>query len=155
MSAPEGNQFWKARSKHGRDRIFNSPDKLWEAACEYFEWVENNPLWEAKYTQYQGEPVDITVPKMRAMTIEGLCRFLGVNSKYLHQFESGLDLDKSIDKDFSHIICDIKEIIYDQKFSGAAADLLNANIISRDLGLSDKSQHDHNHKIIDDGSNEW
>ena len=28
-----------------------------------------------------------------------------------------------------------------QKFMGAAADLLNANIISRDLGLADKKDH--------------
>ncbi|WGM06649.1 terminase small subunit [Arsenophonus nasoniae] len=33
-----------------------------------------------------------------------------------------------------------EEVIYDQKFSGAAADLLNANIIARDLGLKEQSQ---------------
>ncbi|MBS9307116.1 DNA packaging protein [Escherichia coli] len=33
-----------------------------------------------------------------------------------------------------------KPLHYDQKFSGAAADLLNANIIARDLGLKEQSQ---------------
>ena len=32
------------------------------------------------------------------------------------------------------------EIIRTQKFAGAAADLLNANIIARDLGLADKNE---------------
>ena len=36
MAAPLGNQFWKARSSHGRNPIFVSPDDLWTAASEYF-----------------------------------------------------------------------------------------------------------------------
>ena len=52
MGAPKGNQFWKARAKHGRDKIFKTPDALWKAACEYFEWVDDNPLEEA--IVYQG-----------------------------------------------------------------------------------------------------
>nr|WP_261640834.1 DNA-packaging protein [Erwinia mallotivora] len=33
-----------------------------------------------------------------------------------------------------------EQIIYNQKFTGAAADLLNANIIARELGLADKRE---------------
>ena len=36
-----------------------------------------------------------------------------------------------------------ESVIRSQKFAGAAADLLNANIIARDLGLADKNQVDH------------
>ncbi len=36
------------------------------------------------------------------------------------------------------VITRIKETIFTQKFEGASADLLNANIIARDLGLADK-----------------
>lgn len=35
-----------------------------------------------------------------------------------------------------------EQIIRTQKFSGAAADLLNPNIIARDLGLVDKKETD-------------
>lgn len=97
--------------------------------------MEDNPLWEAKYTQYQGEPVDITVPKMRAMTISGLCLFLDIDRSTWTDW-------KNVD-DFSAIVARAEEVIYSQKFAGAAADLLNANIIARDLGLSDKSNVDH------------
>ena len=41
------------------------------------------------------------------------------------------------------VIDDIEKIIYRQKFEGAAAGLLNANIIARDLGLRDKQDVDH------------
>ena len=141
MAAPKGNQFWKARTKHGRDKLFQSSDLLWEACCEYFQWVDENPLSEDNLVTFQGMATHEPIAKMRAMTIEGLCIFLGVNSKYFNDFESALDLNKDSDKDFSEVITRVKEIIKTQKFTGAAAGLLNPNIIARDLGLADKSDH--------------
>lgn len=44
-----GNQFWKLRSKHGRDTLFSTPEKLWEAACEYFEWATDNHYQKQEY----------------------------------------------------------------------------------------------------------
>ena len=125
-----GNQFWKARSTHGRKPIFESPEQLWNATNEYFEWVDANPLYESKPFAYQGTVVIKNLPKMRAMTIDGLCIFLDIGEStwndYCHR------------DDFSGVTTQIDKIIRTQKFSGAAAELLNANIIARDLGLVDK-----------------
>lgn len=133
MAAPLGNQFWKARSRHGRERLFASPEALWEACCEYFEWVEANPLYEMKPFAYQGVVVQEPVAKMRAMTLGGLCIFLDIDET------TWRDWRKS--EDFSPVVLRVDKIIYEQKFTGAAADLLNPNIIARDLGLSDKQDH--------------
>lgn len=133
MAAPKGNQFWKARTKHGRDKLFASADVLWSACCEYFQWVENNPLWESKPFHHQGEVVMATVPKMRAMTLDGLCIFLDVDKATWWRWRD--------DEDFCNVITRVESVIRDQKFSGAAADLLNANIIARDLGLKDGQDH--------------
>lgn len=38
------------------------------------------------------------------------------------------------------VITQAEAVIYEQKFTGAAADLLNPNIIARDLGLADKKE---------------
>ena len=132
MSAPLGNQFWKARSKHGRDRLFESPAALWEACCEYFEWVEANPLYEMKAFAYQGVVVQEPVAKMRAMTIGGLCIFLDIDEVTWRRWREV--------EDFCTVISRAEQIIYQQKFTGAAADLLNPNIIARDLGLADKQE---------------
>ena len=48
MAAPKGNQFWKLRSKHGRDKLFATPDLLWQAACEYFEWCDKHPWYKSE-----------------------------------------------------------------------------------------------------------
>ncbi|TFH85258.1 DNA-packaging protein [Billgrantia azerbaijanica] len=132
MAAPKGNQFWKARTKHGRDKLFASAEVLWEACCEYFAWVEKHPLWESKPFHHQGEIVTATVPKMRAMTLDGLCIFLDIHRSTWNDWRNV--------EDFSEVVTRVESIIRDQKFSGAAADLLNASIISRDLGLSDKRE---------------
>jgi hypothetical protein len=38
QGAPKGNEFWKLRSKHGRDKLFATPELFWQAALEYFQW---------------------------------------------------------------------------------------------------------------------
>jgi hypothetical protein len=137
MPAPKGNQFWKLRSKHGRDKLFATADLLWEAACEYFQWCDNNP-WQK--TDFKGKDIqEVKIPIQRPYTLSGLCLYLDCNQDYFNQFEDRLT-DK--DKDFSGVITRIREIIYTNKFEGAAVGTFNANIIARDLGLVDKKQVD-------------
>jgi len=137
MAAPTGNQFWKLRSKHGRDKLFKTPALLWDAACEYFQWCEDNPLYEEKGFAFQGVITKEKFAKMRAMTLSQLCFYLNCSESYFRAFKSTL---QEKDKDFLTVINEIESTIYNQKFQGASADLLNANIISRDLGLADKQE---------------
>jgi hypothetical protein len=133
MSAPKGNRFWEVRSSHGRKPIFAEPESLWEAATEYFEWVEANPLMEDRIIAFQGAATHEPVAKMRAMTIDGLLLFLDIA-------RSTWDRYKTVEG-FSDVTTRIESVIRSQKFAGAAADLLNANIIARDLGLADRQEH--------------
>lgn len=119
------------RSKHGRDKLFASGELLWEACCEYFEWVEKNPLWEAKAFAFQGAVTIESLPKMRAMTIDGICLFLDIDRRTWLAWRD--------DQGLSPVVMKADQVIREQKFSGAAADLLNPNIIARDLGLVDRA----------------
>lgn len=149
MAAPEGNQFWKLRSKHGRDKLFESPNLVWGAACEYFQWCVDNPLMsieqsrgartkkDTEITQDGVQEVDtglIELPKMRPFTWEGVAMYCHCDVKTLRNY--GKEDEKN--KDFLPIITRIREVVYRQKFEGAAAGFFNSNIIARDLGLSDK-----------------
>jgi hypothetical protein len=128
-----GNQFWKLRSKHGRDKLFATPDLLWEAACEYFQWCDENPLIAIEYNGK--DAIMCEVPKMRAYTLSGLCLYLNCNSAYFRQFKLGMKKEDPGYDGFSTVIMRIEETIYTQKFEGAAAGFLKENIIVRDLGL--------------------
>lgn len=131
MSAPAGNQFWKQRSSHGRKPIFGGADELWEACCEYFDWVEANPLYEDKLVTFQGAATHEPCAKMRAMTISGLCIFLDISIQAWTEYRER--------EGFGEVTSRVDEIIRTQKFQGAAAELLNPNIIARELGLAEKN----------------
>lgn len=131
----QGNRFWELRSKHGRDKLFESPSLMWEAACEYFQWCEDNPLIETDWVGKDAE--EVRRPKMRAFTLHGLTSYLGCSTDYFKSFKNQERIDKA---DFLPVITRIEETIYNQKFTGAAAGFLNANIIARDLGLADKQE---------------
>ena len=138
MAAPRGNQFWKLRSKHGRDKLFATPALLWEAACEFFEWCDRHP-WKKKEALKSGPNPGklINVPIARPYTLSGLCLYLCCNEAYFRNFKAQLPED---DKDFSAVIADIEQTLFTQKFEGASVGAFNANIISRDLGLVDKKE---------------
>ena len=135
-----GNQFWKLRSKHGRDSLFKSPKKLWEAASEYFEWCDQNPWIREETTTKPHGAEHKKIPTARPYTLTGLCIYLDVNNRYFFEFKNSETCKNS--KDFSTIVTRIEEIIYTQKFEGAAVGAFNANIIARDLGLRDNQDID-------------
>lgn len=128
-----GNRIWEARSSFGRKPLFATSEELWAACVEYFEWVEANPLQEERLVTFQGVSTREPVAKMRAMTLRGLCLFLDVDSStWAVRWRQRPELADAVER--------AEAVIYNQKFAGAAADLLNATIIARDLGLADKSE---------------
>jgi len=119
MAATQGNRWWELRTKHGRDKIFATPEIMWEAACEYFEYCEDNPLMKIEQAKKgPGQERDLTedelialqeakdfgepepkidkytgfveLPTMRPFTLTGLCLYLGVNTHYFNDFEANL-----------------------------------------------------------------
>lgn len=132
--APKGNTYWTFRDSHGRDPIYEDPETLWEDCKEYFEWARSNPLKEEKVFHNSGEVTRTEISKMRAMTLKGLCLYLGISQDTWRNYREK--------EDFFEVTTRAEAIIYSQKFEGAAADLLNSNIIARDLGLKDKQDID-------------
>jgi hypothetical protein len=130
MSAPSGNQFWKLRSKHGRDLIFSSPTVLWEACVEYFEatdarkWIRKD--WVGKDAKEVQRETDAPY------TLSGLYVFLDIDRKTWDLYRQR--------EDFIPIITRVEQIMFTQKFEGASVGAFNASIIARDLGLKDASE---------------
>jgi hypothetical protein len=134
-------QWWRRRAKHGRDILFQSPELLWEAACEYFQYIKENPWMrnEVKVDKRRGAYI-VAVPMSRPFTLHALCLYLGCSVEYFKMFiRSTLPAmeDGEVKKNFFIVISAIESVMYTQKFEGAAVGAFNANIISRDLGLAD------------------
>lgn len=125
-----GNKFWELRATHGRDLIFSSPEILWEAAKEYFEatservWVKKD--WVGK------DAIEVDRESTPPFTLTGMFIFMDIGKTTWTQYRER--------KDFKEVVTRIEEIIYTQKFEGAAIGAYNTNIIARDLGLADKQE---------------
>ena len=135
MAAPIGNEYYKIRSKDGRDKIY-TPEELLKVANEYFAWCIDNPFHEEVLFHYQGQVTRDKSKKLRPFSIEGFCVFADIARQTF--------LNYSKDKDFIEVTTRAREIIESQQFAGAASGFLNANIIARKLGLADNS----NTKVI-------
>jgi len=122
--------FCRFPAKIGREKIFKTPDELWIKSCEYFEWVKDNPLYEQRVFLTKTGIRKTFVNKRRAMTIKGLCVHLEMTNRTFDNYRKR--------DEFKWVTEMIVNIIYTQKFEGAAAGLLNANLIARELGLADK-----------------
>jgi hypothetical protein len=143
MAAPAGNQFWMQRTKHGRDKLFSDPEIFWQECVRYFNWCDNNPL---KEEDFRGkDAVSVTLNKMRAYSWSGLGVFLDCDlRRYKSAFNGNVGEDQvsglvDLSQDFVAILSRVSQIMFTQKFEGAAAGLLKENVIVRDLSLAEKS----------------
>lgn len=136
MAQPEkGQEFWRRRSKHGRDLIFTSPTLLWEACVEYFEATD-----ERKWTKQEWVGKDAKEVERKTdtpYTLIGLFVFLDISTQTWHDYKKR--------EDFIEVCTRVGNIIFTQQFEGASVGAYNANIIARNLGLVDKKD------IVTDG----
>lgn len=129
------NQFWRNRSEHGRDLLFNSSKKLKKACTNYFNYVDGKS-WdkiEVNKSAIKTERL-IKVPQAIPYTLSGLCLYLQTSSNWWKEFRKA----KKATPDILAVIEWVEEVIETQNFTGAAVGAFNANIISRKLGLIDK-----------------
>lgn len=135
MAAPKGNSFWKSRSKHGRDKLFNTPEELLNAATEYFEYCDNNPWIQRKITETDKGVIVTETPTQKPYSLSGFRHFVGASDSWLREFK------KTCSNDFLRVIEEIESFINNQQWEGATVGAFNANIIARTLGLKDYQDH--------------
>lgn len=146
MAAEQNNNWWMARSKHGRDLIFSSPILMWEAACEYFEHEKNRI--DLKRTEIGWNRGNISVEQVVCVvpyTWEGLCLFFGISLSYfrtrkyeiLKKAKEG-KLDE-VDNDFLTVMETIGSVIFKQQIDNANAGTLKESLTAKYLKLDQGS----------------
>ena len=146
----EVNPFGR-KSQTGRGHLrFETPEQLWEEACEYFEWALNTPWKENKAMKMKAGDSDVieyyNTTRPRYLSNVGLCLFLGIQRCTYGYYQTGRH-DKE-GKDYTSVCAVIDDIIHEQKLSGAAAGIFHPMIVARELGLADKQEI--SHEVTDD-----
>lgn len=126
--------IWKTRQSY---TLTYNPSEL-RTMCEmYFQWVYDNPIKEQKTAVYYGKVITYEENRLRAMTRQGLCLFLGITPSTFSRW-------KKEDTPLKEVVEWAEMVMYEQKFTAAAANVLNQNIVMRELGLAERQIQDTN-----------
>jgi hypothetical protein len=127
-----GNSAWEARRPAGPAPKFADAESLWEACVQYFDWVNEHPLYAVQLVTYKGRTTQVPVRKVRAMTKGDLCRFLGIQRRTWNGWKRDRpDLELTVEK--------AEDVIWIWQFEHAAVGLLDAGVVIRQLGLANKT----------------
>jgi hypothetical protein len=130
----KGNSFYLLRSKHGRDKLFETPEQLRQALYEYIESVENNS-WETNQTTVGDNGINSTTKTLqRPFSRKGFYLFIGASETWLTKFK------QNCSDDFFTVIEEIEMTIDTQQFDGASIGVFKENIIARIQGIKDNSE---------------
>ena len=133
MAATKGNQWWKLRTKHGRDKLFETPEILMEACIEYLEATDKR-----KWNQidFRGKDAkEVTVPIDTPYTLTGLFVYLNIDEKTWRNYKER--------EDFIRVITHVEQIITTQKVEGALVGVYSNNLVARLEGLKEQSESKH------------
>jgi hypothetical protein len=142
-----GNQFWKLRTKVGRDKLFADPELLMEEACLYFDWCDRNPMHRVELVKHQGEANQVNVPLGRAYTMDGLTLYLGVTGSYFRtamgnlrtKIEAGRATGQEVE--LLATMERIQQTCRDQNVAGAAVGIFKEGLVARIHGIADKIEN--------------
>ena len=122
---------------------FKDADDLWSQAVDYFEWAGKHPLWSDDPGFHQGAVVERAVAKMRPVSVAGFCNYIGISKRTFDLYSGVTKPQKGDYSEYYETAQQIQQIVETAQIEGAAAGLLNSNIIARLLGLSDKQEQTH------------
>lgn len=133
--------YWKWRGNVGKPKNLKSPKQLMDAASEYFQWCDDNPFVKHDFIRSGDMAGDIvSIPTMRPYTWQGLEMWLR-DKNLLAKLDDYRSNKDGRYPEYADTLTHISQIIFDQKFSGAAVGLFNSNLISKDLGLVDRTEN--------------
>lgn len=121
-------------------RKYSTAEELAVACQDYFDWAEHNPIMVAKLVSFQGSSVLEEIPKKRVLTLRALCAFININPRTWEKWRP--QSPEYNHPELTPAVEWAEATIRGDKFEGAAADIYNAMIISRDLGLVDRQSHE-------------
>lgn len=114
------------------------PELLFDYFEQYKIWVKENPKKEHFFIPSLKK--EISVRRDLPLTWDGFEIWLRRN-KILSKLQDYKENKENRYTEYAYIIRAINQEIYQDKFTGAAVGLFNANIIARDLGLVDKKEN--------------
>ena len=137
MAAPKGHPRW-GNPLNTKEL---TPEEVWEGACEYFKWCNDNPWFKEQWVGKDAQHV--TEELQRPYSLEALATHLNVDAKTLWNYGNREGYET-----YFPILSRIKQIIDSQHFEGGMVGAFNASLSARKLGLVDKQEVENKGTVI-------
>jgi hypothetical protein len=138
---PDDEAWWEEGYNANSDI---SPKQLWELASAYFHFQTSRPVQVREIKTLSGGSgegsylADVDLPKARPFSWSGFLVYSGLTRSELKSMgKSDPKMKKIVDR--------IEAVMWAQKFENAASGTMNANLIARELQLSEKIETDNHH----------
>lgn len=139
-------EFWKSlmgkcpgkAPEDGDETAKLTPEKLWDLACLYFAGEADDTMIKKDFIrsgESAGKVVEMTTTRPFSWNSFGLFALYHNVKEDVHDIR--LNRDNRYN-DFKEVVAMIDQVIYQQKFDGAAIGGYNPQLIIRDLGLAEK-----------------
>jgi len=121
-----------------KHKYIETPERLWQLFEKYVLHEKNSPMFKREYVGKDG--IEKDTPLETPITFEGFECYLSDKGviEDLGQYSANRDEAYS---DYVPIITRIRKNCYVHNFKGAAVGMFNANLISRKLGLTEKTDN--------------
>ena len=124
----------------GAGKTPNTPEELWELACDYFRWCNENPIQTKRTLQTgkeAGKKMEIEHP--RPFSIKALCLHCGIFEDYLQDCRAMEDKSNM----YYIVASKILYLIYVQNTEYAMVDVYNPMFTQKMLNM-DKPEENNN-----------
>lgn len=123
-------ELWEIHRKFPGQRVFQTPEDMWDKAVEYFEWVKARAVaTEITVDKKTGEKTEISHAPV-VFHLSSFFAFVGMTRRTFLDYEQR--------PGFEDVTAHIREVIRTNQFDGAAVNLYNAGLIAKEIGLADR-----------------
>lgn len=133
---------------------FFSADELLQQAQEYFDYCDQNPLYEYHLVYNKGVKENMGRKLSRPYTVDGFMCYLGVSGGYFRAAKANCKNKIKNNKasqeemDILEAIDYIEQRIRSQQIEGAAVGIFSTNLVARLNGLVDKRFDDESNGLV-------
>lgn len=124
-------EHWEIVS-NGQIVIDTTAEELWENACSYFKFCDDNPI-VTKGVVSAGKEVgkQYNIHKKRPYTIKALCLQCGISQEYLSDMKNM----KARESEYGMVVDKILNVIYTQNLEHAMTGEFNPQLTARVLNM--------------------
>ena len=133
------DEHWKVAA--GIMELTNTPEQLWNKACEYFKWTDDNPIIDKRtLTAGKSSGTTVNVEFRRPYTIKAFCLHAGISERYLEDIKNSNDKNS----EWYMVLEKIMMIIYTNVLEGALVDIYNPIMASKMLNMDKEADTGNN-----------